>query len=517
MTGEHDVTGKNGLTSEDEFEVGADFTPIDSSQLKPIAVVAQCLDNQWVPRELLQQMLGRGLSLEDRAVAKRRAADSRAEYLRAVLNAEQVVVNRAFFFNNPTVYQDFRRGGPQRESFVKLLGDNVIVPFLFTEDSPGQPPRFTRDAVGWPAWKSLLDETSLSCLRLSWDAQQNERYVRRFLVQKFRRFLGTLGFLDEEGMRTDLGLDADAAARFTGVLREATTWAVNEPDVTRETFYKRFIVADDSDPALGRYDRSKPFAGELKQLVDLRYNTSLPDVLDCYPLTPTDSLHRTALQEERQILLDTRPVDPARLADVLLRRRVFDLVQQPLQVSLSGLDLSHVWQARQTDDWQLYLRHLQGLVHNPEEFDVRAQQVYDAYVQLATRLAEVVGDRRAATGPVWQPVIKVVIEVLGATMSLVFSGDPVVEVVGTVSEEVASRASDATVRFLVTHHDRRRARNQLATGIDLMRVRFARTGTDWQELLARFRESGLPVLPAGPHGGAENDPAMDNPGDADPS
>jgi hypothetical protein len=499
------------VSGDEPAEVAATFTRIDSRELEPIAVVAQCLDNQWVPQDLLRRMLRRGEALGDRAVARRRAVDARAEYLRALLNSQQVVINRAFFFNNPVIYRDFVDAGQSRDAFLRLLGDRVLVPFLFTEDSPGQRPDFTSDAVGWPAWRGVLGDTHLACLRLSWDADENDRSVRRLMTQRFRRFLGSLGFLDTDGLRTDLDLPDEAVGPLAGVLREATTWAMDQPNPTREDFYRRFVVADGTDPAVGRYDPAKPFAGELKQLVDLRYNTSLPDALDRYPLTPADSLHRTALQEERWAPRAGDPADPAELAATLLRRRTFDLVQRPLRVSLTGLDLPQIWQARHTDEWHAYVDRLQALLRHPEEFDVRAQQVYDAYVGLAGRLAELVGDRRTDLDAEWRPVIKVVIEVLGATLSIVYSGDPVVEVSGRVAEEVAARASTAVVRFIVTHRDRRLARNQLATGIDIMRVRFARTGADWAELIDRLRAGGLAIR----EGGDEDDPAMDSRDDPD--
>ncbi len=493
----------------DHSDVAASFIPVDSRDLAPIAVVAQCLDNQWVSQDLLTRMIERRQSYEDRAVARRRAVDSRAEYLRAVLNSQQVIVNRAFFMNNPVVYRDFVKEGRSRRTVLRLLEERVLVPFLVTEDSPGEAPPFTLDTAGWKAWRRLLDDAAPACLRLSWDAEENARSVRRLMTTRFRRFLGSLGFLDEDGLRTDLAVPDEAVAPLMAVLREATTWAMERPYITREDFYRRFVTVDGSDPALGRFDRGKPFAGQLKQLVDLRYNTNLPDALDRYPLTPADSLHRTALQEERLAARDADPVDPAELAATLLRRRAFDLVQRPLRVGLTGLDLPQVWQARQTDDWHRYVDHLQELLRRPDEFDVRAQEVYDAYVGLAGRLAELVGDRRAELVPTWRPVIKIVIEVLGATLTIVYSADPFVEVTGRVAEEVVSRASTAVVRFVVAHHDRRRARNQLATGVDIMRVKFARTGADWAELIARLRASGFAVR----DGATEDDPAMNAPPD----
>src|SRR5207253_2408483 len=76
-------------------------------------------------------------------------------------------------------------------------------------------------------------------------------------------------------------------------------WAGEGRAVTREDLYREFVVAADTRPAEGRYDRGKPFAGELKRLLDLRHNANLPDVLERFPMVPADTLPRSALQEWR--------------------------------------------------------------------------------------------------------------------------------------------------------------------------------------------------------------------------
>src|ERR1700722_8101313 len=96
------------------------FRRITNRDLDPVAVVAQCLDNQWVPADLLATMVERGWSLTTPGVAKRKLQDSRHEYLRALLNSQQVIVNRAFFGNNRVVYQDFLQKGSQRTAFQEM-------------------------------------------------------------------------------------------------------------------------------------------------------------------------------------------------------------------------------------------------------------------------------------------------------------------------------------------------------------------------------------------------------------
>lgn len=473
--------------------VEPEFTPIVSDDLKPIAVVAQCLDNQWVRQDLLSRMLRDRLSFDDKRINKRRLIDARTEYLRALLNAEQVVVNRAFFYNNPVVYQDFRRPGQARETFKNLMNTHVVVPFLLSESSPAEPPSFTTDAAGWSAWEQVLREMRPQCVRLSWDDAENRRYVDTNMFQSFRRFVGGLGLLDPAALAVDLQLDREGSRELLRRLKAVTVWTLEEEKVNREVFYKEFVVADGTDPAKGCYDNTKPFAAELKQLADLKYAVSLPDVLDRFPLTPADSLHRIALQEERQIKTKKGGSASADLVEALLRRQAFDLVQRPLAVSLAGLDLPSVWTARHTEEWARYIAELRTLREHPESFAEQAQAVYDSYVALAGHLARIVGDRRKHTGPAWSPVIKVIVEVLGAALTIVYSTNPYVEVTGEVSEKVGGMASDAVVRFVVAGHDRRVARNEMATGIELAKTRFTQTKAEWLDLIARLSAAGLPV------------------------
>jgi hypothetical protein len=473
------------------------FRRIESTALDPVAVVAQCLDNQWVPRDLLTTMVSNGWSLNEQNVAQRRLEDSRHEYLRAILNAPQVIINRAFFFNNPVVFRDFLQDGESSKAFKSLLSTSVIVPYLLRETSPTEEQRFTVHPQGWDAWLRVARETSSSCLRLSWDdEQENDEYVHSYLERPFRRFLLTMADFEQEALTRDFSLDDEEADLFKTRLREVSQWAAGTEDVRRETFYKRFVVVDGTKPADGIYDRSKPFAAQLKQLADLRYNTTLADAMDRYALTPVDSLHRAAMQEERQFIR-AKGMDTDALLNVLLQRRAFDLVQNPLDVGLAGLELNHVWQARRTDEWLQYIASLKSLITAPEEFGTRAQDVYSRYVDLAGQLSDIVGSRRKGVVDRWEPVIQVTIETLGSVISVVFADQPLVQVVGKVASSIAGRASTAVVRFAVVGRDQWRARRQLGTSVDLMRVRFHRTADEWRQLTSELKGAGFLVQDMG--------------------
>ncbi|MFD3440638.1 hypothetical protein ACFWU3_24375 [Streptomyces sp. NPDC058685] len=495
---------------------GEQFAKIVNSDLQPVAVVAQCLDNQWVSRELLDTMMRRGVSLRDGHVAEQRRRDVRHEYLRSLLNCQQVVVNRAFFLNNQVVYGDFRADGAARDAFRHLLGGSAIVSYLYNEATPTEDRAFSTHAEGLNAWREVVSETPTSCLRLSWDDQENARLARN-MQRSFRRQLMVMADFEADSLQRDFGLDEDGAELLRRRLTDVARWAMDTESVTREEFYKKFVVADGTAPADGAYDRVKPFAGVLKQLADLKYNVALPDALSRYPYTPADSLDRTALQEVDRVVSHGGSVSPDDLFQVL-KQQAFALVQRPLDVGLTGLEIDHVRQARDTDAWHRYMSGLlrllaepERLLKEPEEFTARSQNVYDQYVSLAEELTGIVGKRRENAADRWQPMIRFSVHTLGSVISITSGDDPYIEVMGEVADSIAAQASKAVVRFAVVGRDKRRAGKELETSVDLMQVKFERTGTEWNDLVARLTDAGYVRRES--TGGPRQDATLNAPGD----
>ncbi|MGK5685589.1 hypothetical protein [Actinoplanes sp. URMC 104] len=373
------------------------FRKLLPHDLRKFAAVAQTLDNQWVPRRLLTRMIDQGLSLAD--VRAERDAVVRTEYLRAVLNAEQLVVNRMYFFNNPVLVRDFARPGPDRDAFRDLLESAVLVPFLYGEESPVDDdagPRISGMA-GWQPWLDVARETEMSCVRLAWKSSEaNRAAIVRGLNERFHEFVLSLRSKCYDGgdevFASHLGLPPERARELGSRLTEAAAWAFSAGHrVMREEFYAEFVV--DGKPAEGRYSSSKKFAAELKLLIDLAYNTSLPETLDRYPLRPEDSLNRSALQEwtprtERR----EDVVGEDRLLEQLVVRRVaFDVATDRLAVPpLGDLGLADITRARRTDEWHAYMAALADVVGHPETFESGAQalrQAYDALLRQLTRIA----------------------------------------------------------------------------------------------------------------------------------
>jgi len=346
-------TGKDGDVT---FKLA---TPKD---LHPVSVVAQCLDNQWAPRHLQERQRGEGLSF-DQINAEREPAVRRG-FIRALLSARQVIINRAFLYNNHVVAASYE--APQdRRIFEQLLSDGSIVPFLFSEESPVGATSIN-DVVTEAAtrWRSVAAASDLTCLRLDWDKTDNTTKIRSQLAKRFHDFAQTAYGADPYVMCSDLGLeptDGNAAglkARLGDLARFALHIGLERNSlVTREDLYRKFVTPESIPTVRGVIDRTKPFARELKELIDLKYNLNLPDALDRYSLTPFDSLGRSALQETSEMMRRTEGVDMRKLMYLFGNIRFEQaLKSEATNIPFELISLAMVAQARQSLAFQQYIQ-----------------------------------------------------------------------------------------------------------------------------------------------------------------
>lgn len=475
------------------------FRQLTTSDLDELAVIAQSLDNQWVPPRVLVQMIDAGKSFED--VSDDRHAAMRVEYLRSLINASQAVINRAYLLNNPVVYRDFCSPGPDREAFKTLLQRRVIVPFFFDEVSPVQETRFSVNSDARAAWDAVAQETLMSCVRLSWDNDKNRDYIRGQLVTRFGAFAQQMNLMEIAPLMRDLSinLDSGGAAALRQRLGDVLRWAADEVDaggyVTRENLYRRFIVVDGTKPDEGRFDRAKPFASEVKQLVDLDYNINLADALDVYPLTPRESLKRAALQEWQSLTRQPQAVSAEEIIE-LLRKTAFSEVQQGLYLdSLAELSLADVPVVRETEEWRTYASRLGDLLRSPMSFtdaDVGAPAVLQAYVDLAGVITRVGTDRAVArrVGRLarWQPVVEVIFEIAGAALTVVFAEQTLYRVSGSVAAKIGSKAAPAVMRLVIRGFSERGSKSKLGISVDLMRRDVRNAEREWDSLVGGLRK-----------------------------
>jgi len=430
--------------------------------LKRVTVVAQCLDDQWVPRGMLDRMIEDGLSFAD--VREQREARVRAEYYRSLLNAQQVVVNRAYLYNSPVVFRDYQEGSESRDAFRSMLDSGAILPFLYTERTPTEQPSFLVDDVGFEAWKRICAEASPKCVRLSWDDSENARQTEIQLRRRFNEFVTAVRFRDAKIFARELGRGKSDADALKKRLRELTSFQLEVEEekgfVNRADLYRKFVNVDGMPPAEGKFDSGKPFCAEIKQILDLNYNVNLPDALDAFALTPIDSPPRTVLQEY-SVRGRAEELDTAELLRVI-RAFSFSRMQEGLFFSsLNALRLTDIVAVRSSPEWGEYISRLEGLLHKPLEFAIRAPGVYEAYTSLARILTERVRRESRQDAAPWAPAIDLTVNAAGKVLRVTWRPGAEQEsiVSGEIAAEVGNRDTQAVVEFSI--------RNEADAGSDL--------------------------------------------------
>lgn len=467
------------------------------TDLPRLFVVAQCLDDQWVPAPLLNDMVRKGDSFAD--VARVRNRYIRAEYRRALVNARQMVVNRAYLYNTPVVLQDYQKAGEQRDAFVRLVEAGTIAPFLYNERTPTDEPQQAYDPAGFKAWTGLCEEAEPVCVRLSWNDEENQAAIDRHLTRRFNQFVSSAYDLDPAVMAQDLGLPADAAPRLKKKLAEIAAYKTTlDGPIKRTHVYEQFINVDGSRPAEGRFDPAKPFAAQIKQLVDLNYNVNLPDALEGFALTPAGALPRTVLQEHQESR--KRKYTAEELVRII-QNFVFSTVQEALVVkSMGDLTLRDVLQVRASDEWLDYVTTLDLLLEAPEKFsdpDTGALAVYRKYAALAQRMTDVVLERR--TGRIrslmtsWQPGIEFVIDAAGKWVSLRYgpAGEVLVSAGGQIAKHFVGEAVPLVGRLIIRGWNFARGASDVAMSVDVFSGRIDRAREQLEEMERQLRPRAL--------------------------
>jgi hypothetical protein len=488
-----------------------EWRKIEPAQLERVAVLAHCLDNQWVPRPMLAEMTRDGLSLDE--VSGARAGFVRAEYLRALLTAQQVVVNRVYFYNNSLVYQDYLAPGRSRTAFASLLRSGAVVPHLHKEESPLEVPGGNMDHVseGFAAWVEACREAEqFSVNRLSWNAVRNDELTYR-LALAFQEFAQNLAGRARSGGAAEfarhLGVPAGKADAFRTRLQQLRRWAIDSdeaaadsPDsqpLTRNAVYKAFVTPDGDTTTSGRCDPVKPFSKEIKQLVDLQYNTGLPEFLDRLPLRPVDTLHRAALRENVPEHRDRGVSGPADLEEALRSKIAFDTLSDDLDpfstASLLSLDLPSIVRIRKSDAWRTYTSQLTGLVNEPAMFETRADSVLQAYQELLRLLA------RGRPQLPWKSIRQSHLEISGVTLKVTFTSRPSFQQTGEITGEPPP--CQATVRLAMVNRlsqskagsARNKAEPDLA--LDTLRANIADPRAYLEQIKQTLRAEGFRELP----------------------
>lgn len=471
-----------------------EFEQLDKANLQAVPVVVQALDNQWLPQGLLKSVFKKGKITP--AIDKNLNRFVRSEYIRSLLNGQQVILNRAYLYNSPVIAQDYAgKKNPMRSVFKRFLEEETIVPCLLGEKTPVDLPHSGPGTVSgygvtkeFSEWQKLCQEVRTRCLRLSWDDQENSELVRKYLALPFNTFATSAGLRDIDTYIHDLGLDPSARNAFRRRLTDVGRFCLDLADqdqlVTRNQVYQEFITATENT-AERKYDGSKPFAAELKQLFDLSYNCNLPDALGGYLLTPVDSLPRTTLQEWQPMSLK-QEINGEEIVK-LLQRTAFSLVQSGLNLpSMDVLSLQDVAEIRHMEEWTGYMERLKYLLASPLDFaDGGIAHVYESYGAMTQRVTELLA-RQAEKRRLlhkWSPSVEIVFNIAGAVLTYFLTpAGPVFQLAGAVAGSIAGGAVPVVGKLIIRDLDEKHAQQDLSTSVDFMRYRMQDAVRQWKEI-----------------------------------
>ena len=498
--------GKGLRAKQDE---GIGFIVAEPDDLDRVVSVPQASDNQWMPDELLTKAMG-AERLSDDKVERLREPHVRREYLRALVNTGQIVINRAFLYNNPAIFRDYAKPGRAREDFKQLLNDRVIIPYLFKEPSPATKPVFTRRDVGWEGWTQVLADSEPTCLRLSWESDGlNDTQVSRLLAIPTAKFIETMSYFEAPLLAAELGLSGDEVAAFANRLREVAFWAHRRSEagesLNREDLYRAFVVADNTDPADRQYDADKPFSAAIKKIIDLRYNANLTDALGSFLVTPEDSLRRRALQEWRDDRRGGGMADADRLIRVIANLR-FDQISEVVGAlaAFEQLTLGGIIDLRSTREWARYHEVLRDFLTEPTldafgnaEHGVEAVALaYGEVIRQAGAIA--VSHTASRLQERWDPVVEIMVEFAGAVVSIFYDpagdGGKAFHVARELMQGVVTREAKAAFHLIIGRVTRSRGQSRVDNSLRVLETGLEHGKNDWIAFVGALRAEGFREL-----------------------
>ncbi|MFJ7159270.1 hypothetical protein ACIQUQ_30590 [Streptomyces sp. NPDC101118] len=462
-------------------------------------VMAQALDNQWLPAALAatRQRTGAVPGPSPEAVAT-----AAAELRRALVNSGTLIVNRAFFLNNEAVYANYLpdADAAERTAFIRLLDSRVLVPYLFTEREPAGEFTWGYDRSVHQAWTRLVsDEADPGLVRFDWDDAANLDVADGVGVF-FAGQISGLKNLQHRQLARDLGISEEQAlAMKEGVLTDIAVWAAprSREQITRNAIYKEFITRPGTDPYLNLL-REGPHVVPTKQLVDLVYNLGVPTVAGAIPLTPPDSPLRSTLQELRT---DSRPraEDPEAIGHLL--RDVFaDALHRAVDGpnSYAELSLADIVRLRREEEWRGYVDSLDGFVRggfragrlpSPEEFAAGTSEVARRHARMLRTARKTSGNGGGFTRE-----LAAVLVLESAGIALQVTGGEDVSLLSGATTVLTAAAGVLTMRVEFrekgTGGSLLRRRGGLGHSLTLPAMRLGSLRRDWETILRTYRAAG---------------------------
>ena len=282
---------------------------ITMHDLSPDAVFPQCLDNMYVTDNLFRYMVDNKLNFTDPYVNRERRRLLHGELIRSLLYSSEVVVGRHIFQNNPYFFNYFSENTDPEEmlAFSSLVSQEAIIPYLYRENHLLADQDYEKMPEGLSAIEHLLsclDE--IKYLKFSKDEAENHRETSK-VSQGFLGYIeGLKRFEDEQFMYMlpqlfiNHELQHDEYQSFKDHIRSLAKDVSSDDTLSsRDAIYKKYFTKGEN-PSLGLFIKpspDKPFLLEMRKLVDLRYNSNIPDLMQRHTFTPMGLPDRTTLQD----------------------------------------------------------------------------------------------------------------------------------------------------------------------------------------------------------------------------
>lgn len=493
-------------------------TIITPNQLNAGATIPQALDNQYVPDALFYQIANSPKNFLSSDIATAKMNNAKSEFIRALLYSSQVVVNRAYLTNSKLVYQFYMPGDTVNAmDFATLLNQGVVVPYLFKEKHIFDEFDFDTSTEGQTAAQFLSQfiRNSVRCVRFSLDDAINQEKITKFTFN-FRKYFATLPLLDDVLRTNMLGelsggdheITSEELLLFKKHLKELSRYVEDtfdeKGDVSRNDLYMRFLIKPGTPVSEGDYlaaDSSQPFRLHLKKLIDLKYNTNLPDMLGRYSFTPTNMPTRSALQDDFQILdMDSAKVEQFLENDldklVAGQRRFMTNIQKAMILpSLTELSLKDVLRIRNFESWHEFIRLQNKILSDPLTVGTHYYDFQLAFEKLQTNISEWYRknyDTSAVTS-VYESFATIVLSIASQTIVFGMKDPGLISAVTTsVFPEVAKGIS---VKMMMNVIDpvSRKINKERSYSIEIMRNELEITVDEVKQLLGRSNGCILPL------------------------
>ena len=516
----------------------ADAHIITPDMLEADATVPQCLDNQYVSDEIFEDMVNQGLEYSD--VSERRQRNAQTEFIRSIIYSSQVVVNRAFFVNNPFLYENYLPEDKENlAAFAKLVkrveNKQVIVPYLYQERSFNDDFGFGISERGQQAFDALLDEIgeNITCVRLALNDKENLKLTKGVALGFGKYLLGLkelvksgnellLNEMAAELIGSPLVDQADGWLAFKRQVKKLAQYAFDAEDtITRNNVYRDLFVLGETDEqrkegiVKGHFrkpDDDDPFLFEMKKLVDLRYNTNLPDFLDRFTFTPAGMPSRLALQDFSSGSSKIVPSNKVEsLLDLSLNKfkqikQIFVAQSQKAMYLplLENLTVADVGEIRQLPSWKGFAEAQQYILEHPLELIDKLQDFQDKFDAFQTSLSNWYFDKyqkRAIQESYTEYVNYVSIALQIAGQIVLVGVNPLkgwhkimghIATAGLQKIGGIEKIKGYTVLLLVNviNREKRELDRNRSYSIELMRSNGELTGDDVEGLIQRIREIG---------------------------